>query len=477
MRRPLVAAMLCLWLTPASAVSAAPQPPKTTAEEAFDIGMEAYVYLYPLVTMDVTRLQMTNIEPGRLPGRGPANAFSHMRAFPAADMKVVVRPNFDTLYSSGWLDLTRGPVIVSAPDTGGRYYLLPMIDMWTDVFAVPGKRTSGTAAADFAVVPPGWKGTLPAGVQPIQAPTPYVWVVGRTQTNGVKDYEAVHRVQDGYRVTPLSQWSKPATPAPFRADPAVDMKTPPLDQVNGMSARKYFAYGADLMRLHAPHVTDWSTVERMKRIGLEPGRPFSWDALEPAVQQALDRVPAAAIQAMAARLPTLARVVDGWQMNTDSMGVYGNFYLKRAIVAMIGLGANQPQDAIYPLNVGDADGRPLRGENSYVLHFSKDQLPPVEAFWSLTMYDADGFQVANPIDRFAIGDRDALKYNADGSLDLYIQHANPGPDRESNWLPAPASGTLGITMRLYAPRAPALDGRWSPPPVRRADARVEALPH
>ena len=243
-----------------------------------------------------------------------------------------------------------------------------------------------------------------------------------------------------------------------------------------MSAKQYFALAAELMKVHPPHATDWSMIERIKRVGLEPGKSFSWDTLDPAVRDALGRVPAAAVKAMVAKVPTLARVVNGWQMNTDTMGVYGNFYLKRAIVAMVGLGANQPEDAIYPLNVGDEDGKPLRGENTYVMHFDKAELPPVEAFWSLTMYDADGFQVANPISRFAIGDRDALKFNADGSLDIYIQHTSPGPDRESNWLPAPATGVLGLTMRLYAPKAPALYGKWSPPAVRKEGSKVEALP-
>jgi hypothetical protein len=171
----------------------------------------------------------------------------------------------------------------------------------------------------------------------------------------------------------------------------------------------------------------------------------------------------------------MARVVNGWQMNTDTMGVYGDNYLKRAIIAMIGLGANQLDDAIYPLNTSDADGNPLSGEHKYVLHFDKQELPPVNAFWSVTMYDEQGFQVANPINRFAIGDRDNLKYNADGSLDLYFQHENPGADKESNLLPSPPSGTLGVTMRVYAPKAPALDGSWNPPAIKRLDG-TDALP-
>jgi hypothetical protein len=446
-----------------------------SAQEAYEISVEAYIYLYPLVIMDVSRRQLTNIETGKIAGRGPMNTFSHIRAYPSADFKEVVRPNFDTLYSSGWLDLTKEPVIVSVPDTQGRYYLLPMMDTWTDVFAVPGKRTSGTKPGNFAVVPPGWSGALPEGIERINAPTPYVWIIGRTQTNGPKDYDTVHKIQDGYRITPLSQWGKQPSAATAEIDSTVDMKTPPLVQVNSMPAGKYFSYAAELMKVNPPHITDWSTIARLKRLGLEPGKSFDFAKADPVVQNALEQSTTEGLKVMKEKLPTLARVVNGWQMNTDTMGVYGDYYLKRAIVALVGLGANQPADAIYPLNVTDADGRPVDGSNKYVLHFSKEQLPPVDAFWSLTMYDSQGFPGANSLNRFAIGDRDDLKYNDDGSLDLYIQHESPGMDKESNWLPAP-TGPLGLTLRLYAPKAQALDGRWVPPPVKLTEGPLQLLP-
>jgi hypothetical protein len=343
------------------------------------------------------------------------------------------------------------------------------MDMWTDAFAVPGKRTTGTKAASFAVVPVGWQGRLPAGMQKIQSPTPYVWIIGRTQTNGPKDYAAVHKVQDGYTITPLSQWGKAPQPVAAVIDPSVDMRTPPLLQVNNMPAAAYFKYAAEIMRLNPPHDTDWSIIARLKRIGIEPGRSFDYDKLDPGIQQALAKAAADAHGYMMAKVPTLARVVNGWQMNTDTMGVYGDFYLKRAIIAMAALGANQPDDAIYPLCLTDADAKPLDGAHKYVLHFRKEDLPPVDAFWSVTMYDEKGFPVANSINRFAIGDRDDLKYNADGSLDLYFQNESPGADKESNWLPSPPAGTLGVTMRLYEPKAQALDGRWNPPAVKRVD--------
>jgi hypothetical protein len=435
-----------------------------SADEAQTIVQESYVYLYPLVLMDLTRKQLINADPKTNPIGGPANAFTHIRTFPPADMRAVVRPNFDTLYSSAWLDLTGGPLVVSTADTGGRYFLLPMLDMWTDVFAVPGKRTNGTGAANFALTPPGWTGQVPQGVTAIRSPTPHVWIIGRTQTNGVEDYAAVHKVQDGYKITYLADWGKAPRKIEHKIDPTVDTKTEPLRQVEEMPAVAFFKYGAELMKVNPPHDTDWSINARMKHIGLEPGKSFEDGKVTADV---LARGAAAGLKLMREKAPTLARVTNGWQMNTDTMGVYGDFYLKRAIVALMGLGANQPEDAIYPLNIADAVGKPVTAENKYVLHFNKEELPPVGAFWSLTMYDAEGFQVANSINRFAIGDRDALKFNGDGSLDLYIQNQNPGSDKEANWLPGPKSGGLGLTLRLYAPKPQALDGRWNPPAIRR----------
>jgi hypothetical protein len=357
-------------------------------------------------------------------------------------------------------------VVVSTADTGGCYFMLPMLDMWTDVFAVPGKRTNGTGAANFALVPPGWKGKLPRSVERINAPTAYVWIIGRTQTNGVKNYEAVHKIQDGYKITRLADWGKTPRKVQQKIDPSVDTKTEPLRQVNTMSAVQYFKYGAELMKQNPPHATDWSIIARMKRIGLEPGKSFDGSK---AKVDALSKGSAGGLKLMQDKMPTIARVTNGWQMNTDTMGVYGNYYLKRAIVALAGLGANQVDDAIYPLNVSDADAKPVMAENKYALHFNKDGLPPVDAFWSLTMYDAEGFQTANPLNRFAIGDRDALKFNNDGSLDLYIQNENPGPDKESNWLPAPKSGKLGLTLRLYAPKPQVANGLWNPPAIKRVN--------
>jgi hypothetical protein len=395
------------------------------------------------------------------------NTFVHVPAFPPADLKVVVRINFDTLYSIAWLDLTKEPQVVSVPDTNGRFYLLPMLDMWSDVFASPGWRTTGTQAGRFLVTPPGWSGTVPEGFTCIKAPTPYVWIIGRTRTDGPPDYDAVHKIQAGYTVTPLSRWGKELEPLTVAIDPSVDMKTPPKVQTDTMPAAQYFAYAAELLKLHPPHLTDEPIVAQMRRIGIEPGKSFAFDKLAPTVRAALERARTDAQQLMQWKIPTIARVANGWSMNTDTMGVYGNYYLKRAMVARLGLGANLPEDAIYPLNLADDSGNPLDGANKYTIHFDKGATPPVDGFWSLTLYDSDGFQVANALNRFAVSSWMPFKENADGSLDLYFQNESPGEDKEQNWLPAPR-GPFNLTMRLYGPRQDALTGKWNPPPVRKA---------
>ena len=447
-----------------------------TEQEAHAIGVDAYLYFYPLVTMDVTRKQSTNFEPGKEPGRGPMNAFASMPAYPAASDRGVVRFNFDTLYSIAWLDLSKEPMIVSAPNTDGRYYLLPMLDMWTDVFASPGWRTTGTQAGNFLLTPPGWRPDLrerfidefrlPRDTQRIDAPTPFVLIIGRTKTDGPPDYDAVHKIQAGYKVTPLSEWGKSPTPVQVKIDPTVDMKTPPKIQVDTMPADKFFAYAAELLKVNPPHITDEPMIAQLKKIGIEPGKSFDIAKADPAIRNALGNAPEEAQRLMAWKLPTIARVANGWSMNTDTMGVYGNYYLKRAMVAQAGLGANLPEDAIYPINLADESGKPLDGANKYTLHFNKGDMPPANAFWSVTLYDPEGFQVANTLNRFAVSSWMPFKYNADGSLDLYFQNESPGVGKEANWLPAP-KGEFNLTMRIYAPRSEALTGRWNPPPVTR----------
>src|SRR5262245_41116119 len=280
------------WITLAFTLAlGAPVSAQSVSEqEAHNVARDAYIYAYPIVTMDVSMRQSTNVpNANTTPLRAPVNQFAHARTYPRAEDRDVVRYNFDTLYSPVWLDLAREPIVLSVPDTGGRYYLLPMLDMWTDVFAVVGSRTTGTKVGNFALVAPGWNGTLPDGMTKIVAPTPTIWILGRTQTNGPADYENVHKVQDGYKLTPLSQWGKGYTPpANPPTDAAVDNKTPPLVQVNRMDGVAVLGRLAELMAKQPPHANDYPILFRMRQIGFEPGKPFDAAKLDPALVKTIN---------------------------------------------------------------------------------------------------------------------------------------------------------------------------------------------
>ena len=461
MKRPFQQFLIAVLAMNFMAVAQATASKTLSKEEVQRIATQSYLYTYPMVLMDVTRRQMTNSEAGKIPGRGPMMQFTHLRTFPKAGAKEVVRPNFDTLYSLAWIDVSKEPVILSVPEVKDRFYMLPMLDMWTDVFAVIGTYGTGTQAGEYALALPDWQGKLPKGVKRIDVPTSTFWILGRTQTNGPKDYKYIHSIQNGYKITPLSSYGKAYKP-PFKKDPSVDETTPPLIQIGKMDGKTYFDYAMALMKKYPPHITDMVMVSRMQRIGLDP-ESYDYDRLPNNVKQALAHAAKTGYSEMKKYIPRLGYNANGWQISTKSMGVYGNDYLQRATINLIGLGANPYDQAIYPLNTADRNGNIPQGGHKYVIHFEKDDIPPVEAFWSITMYDEEGFQVANTLNRFAIGDRDELKFNKDGSLDIYIQHESPGKDKESNWLPSPAKGKLGITMRLYAPKQKVLDGEWKPP--------------
>ncbi|MDR3506275.1 MAG: DUF1254 domain-containing protein [Caulobacteraceae bacterium] len=440
-----------------------------TEAQAYDIGREAYAYLFPLVVMDVTRrVQTTVAAPGLAPKAAPMNVLANMRAFPPGDFRDVVRPNFDTLYSNAWIDLRDGPMVISVKPGIDRYYLLPVMDMWTDVFTVPGTRTLGAEGADYVLTAPGWRGDLPAGLRQVEAPTPIVWLIGRTQTNSPTDYAHVHAIQDGYRLVPLSAWghlSVREAPTPV-VDTEIDRKTPPARIVAQMPADRFFTYAAQLIAIAPPHAVDGPELDRLARIGFVVGKPFDFDGAPAPVKAGLARAAVDARPGIILGLVQAGSARRGWRYIVGGMGAYGGDYGLRAAIAMGGLGANRPEDAIYPAAFVDADGKPLDGHNGYALHFTKAELPPVDAFWSLTLYDREGYPEPNALNRFALGDRDPPQYNADGSLDLYIGGADPGVGKSANWLPA-APAPFSLSLRLYLPKPQALDGRWSAPPVRR----------
>ncbi len=436
---------------------------------ALEAGVEAVVYGLPLVIMDITKAKTTNVEkPEAL--AAPVNQFVNLRSFPDASFKDVVRPNVDTLYSSAFLDLAAEPIVLSVPDTHGRYYLMPMLDAWTNVFASPGKRTTGTKAGNFAITGPDWKGTLPAGVKELKSPTNMAWIIGRTQTNGPADYPAVHAIQDGYKLTPLSSFGKRYVAPQGKVDPDVDMKTPPLEQLQKMSAETFFDRLATLLKANPPPASEAPILEKLKTIGLVPGEKFELAKLDPAVAKGLKYSVEVALEKLQTASKETGAGVNGWRVPPMILGNYGSDYGVRAVVALIGLGANLPQDAVYPSIFVDADGSPFDSANRYVIHFDKGATPPVDAFWSVTLYDNDGFFIANPINRFAISSWMPVKKNADGSVDLYVQRDSPGKDKEANWLPS-GDKAFNLTLRMYWPKEKPpsiLDGSWAPPAVKRA---------
>ncbi len=440
-----------------------------TEDKAFAIAVDAYVYGYPLVTMEMTRRVMTNAEEPK-DNHAPMGQFFNARTYPDASFRDITAPNADTLYSTAWLDLSTEPYVLSIPDEGDRYYLMPMLSGWTDVFEVPGKRTTGDKAQTYAITGPNWKGDLPQGVKELKSPTSMAWILARTYCTGTdEDYKAVHAIQDKYKLVPLSAYGKDYTPPKGKVDSKIDMKTPVRDQVNGMTAAAYFTLLAELMKNNPPVEADAPMVARMAKVGLVPGKDFDMGKLDPAVAKSLERAPKEGVGKIMGYFKEAGALVNGWTFTTKT-GLYGTDYLDRALITAIGLGANRPQDAVYPTSEMDADGSAYSGASKYVMHFAKGETPPADGFWSITMYNADYFFVANDLNKYTVSPRNDLKYNEDGSLDIYIQKDSPGKDKEANWLPAPPDKFI-LMMRLYWPKEKdpsIIDGTWKPPAAKRA---------
>jgi hypothetical protein len=469
--KQIVALLTILLLVPVGAVSMAPEPVTTvelTVDQAVSIAGDAYIYGYPLVTMDLTRRVMTNVAEPQ-PPHAPMGQFAHSRTYPTVAFRGVTAPNADTLYSTAWLDVSKEPYILSIPQMWGRYFLLPMLDGWTNVFQAAGKATSGTMPHRIGITGPAWRGTLPTGVKEYRSPTNMVWIIGGTYCTGTaQDVKAVHLLQDKISLTPLSAYGGPYTPPASTVDPNLDMKTVVRDQVNAMDVATFFNKLAELMRDNPPAEADAPVIARMATIGLVPGQRFDVRKLGPEIAKALEVVPRESFAKIMAQFKQGGTNGNGWRFTTQ-VGVYGRNYMQRALITAIGLGASRPEDVVYPVSETDGNGEPYDGASAkYVMHFEKGQMPPANAFWSLTLYDVGYYFVANRLNRYALSPRNKLKYNRDGSVDLYIQKKSPGPGKESNWLPAP-DGRFILMLRLYWPRQQPpsiLDGTWKFPQVK-----------
>jgi len=434
-----------------------------TPQEVRVIAERAYLFAYPMVLMEYTRRGA--VERSGLGTAEAMNRFMNAQVFPDHRFRQVIRPNADTLYSSAWLDLSKEPLVLRVPDTHDRYYLMQFMDAWTETFDVPGKRTTGTGERWFAIVGPGWQGNLPERAQRIESPTNMVWLLGRTQTNNASDYENVHAIQRGFLLMPLSLY--PDGPRPVNPGaPRPAALTPPM-QVERLTVVEFFTTFASLLEANPPHKGDEAMMRDLARIGIIPGKPFHVEGLRADQVKALEEGASKAAKHLAGVEGHFGNVgKTGWSDFGTKIGRYGIDYDARASIARVGLGANPPEDATYLQCQQDSAGQPLDGSHKYRLHFEKGQTPPVRAFWSVTMYGEDGYFTANSINRFAIGDRDPLRFNQDGSLDLIIQHDAPDAEKQANWLPAPA-GSFNLNLRMYWPRESVLKGQWIPPAVIR----------
>lgn len=443
--------------------------------EAQQIAEDAYIYGYSLITTEVTRVQMSNVP--KVEGlTAPTGQFINIPRYPPADYRGVSAPNADTLYSLGWLDLTE-PQVFSHPDMGNRFYLFEVTDLWmSDSESSPSRRTADGKAANYLFTGPGWKGEVPAGMKQFPMATRYMVILGRTYADGTEqDYKAVNELQAQYKITPLSSWGKSYTPVapPVNPNPGFSMTDKPQPVIIAMGTEGYFNLLAKLMGGDAPPAAgDGPILASMAKIGIVPGKPFEMSKLDPAVQAALKDIPQSALKKIEDNKAALGGIIDGWVV-TKGLGTYGpDSYMMRAVVAAFGWPANQQRDAVYPYTETDSTGQKLTGANKYTLTFAKDATPPVNGFWSITMYmiDQGWWFVPNPLNKFTVSLRDNPKFNADGSLTLYFQNESPGKDKEANWLPAP-KGEFIPMLRMYWPKdeSPSiLNGSWKPPAVQKA---------
>lgn len=453
----LVAAVVFL---PSPARAILPAAPSGTDETAA-LAVEAYAYAYPLVLTELAR--RTALASGAV-----ANRFTHQRTLADAATVDPLRPNPDVLQSTLWFDVAAEPLVVAIPDAGDHWWDLPMFDAWMEVFATPGPRTSGGGAQTWAIVAPGWSGTLPPGVGRIEAPTPTGWIAARIATHDASEYDAVHRFQDGLVATPLGSYGKPAA-ATTAASPTAVASAPPsaAAQILRLSTNEFFAIFTALTKTNRPHAQDWSILQRMARIGIAPGAPFAPDRLPADAAAVVQQTPRTAGQVLFDAWKRSGTRLNGWRSLLTPMGAYGTDYRRRQVVAYSAFGAETSDDVYFLTTIAGADGQPLESSERYVLHFEPDMLPPVQSFWSLAMYDDQNHLPGGTRPRLAIGSRDPLVKNPDGSLDVLVQAKPPAADRLANWLPPPAEGRFSMTLRLYRAGTSALDGFWMPPAVTR----------
>jgi hypothetical protein len=445
-------------------------------EGARAIAKEAVIYGFPLV--DNYRIQYSYFVDRDNPDyKAPWNTINNVARVFTPEDKAIQTPNSDTPYSQLGADLRREPLVISVPEVkAGRYYSLQFVDMYTFNFAYVGSRATGSAAGHFLLAGPRWSGEKPAGITAvIQSETDFDFVQYRTQLFNAADIDNVEKVQAGYKVEPLSQFlGQPAPPAP----PAVDF-IKPLSPEDERTSPKFFDTLNFVLQFCPIHPSETELMARFARLGIGAGKTFNFDALTPELQQAVRDGMADAWKEFAEFKAT--QIDTGKRPASEGFGTrefLKSDYMARMAAAALGIYGNSKEEALYPAYFVDAHGEKLNGSHRYALSFTPDQLPPVNSFWSLTVYELPASLLyANPIHRYLINSPmlPGLKRDADGKITIYLEHESPGKDLESNWLPIPA-GPFWATLRLYWPKPEALDGRWKQPPLERLGAADKAAP-
>ncbi len=440
-------------------------------KRALALGVQAYVYGIPLLDTDRVFRTATSVNVPDGKGGGPVNQFSHFRRFTNPTDKTVVAPNRDTLYSMAWLDLSRQPMIMHMPVVRGRFVVFELLDPYTENFAAIG--SVGYPPGDYAIVPPRWHGRLPHGVRRINSPYTRAWVIGRTYIKDAADTPNVVRIQNRYSITPLNKWGTSYRPPKPRHPDRKSFKYKVPGTGPHANPLAFFDALGDQLKLFPPPARDRPLLAQLASVGVGPGRhPSSEAKLSAATRAGLAAAVAAGEKQVTTDLDRKfiqgAAKDNGWLVSRT--GHYGTDYAGRAVVDKIGLGAPISSLAIYPFTITDRNLQPLTGSKRYVAHFSKQYLPfPVRAFWSMTLYDSHGFFVPNKAHVYLINNRSHVHYNADGSLDIYIQPTAPlSALQRRNWLPSPAGRSFRLIMRLYKPvNVPGiLSGTsWRPPSV------------
>ncbi len=416
---------------------------------AYSSGIQAYLYSQPLMKMATIMQKHTS--------HTPLNKFNHHRDLVDHTFSEFVSPNNDTLYSFAWLDLTNGPIELSIPAIKNRYFTFQFLDMYTNVYGYIGARMENKNGGTFLIIGTDYKGSIPKNRDVIKSPHNMTWVIGRTLIDGPKDLNAVHDLQDQYLLKPYKKNEK-KTPTYL----------PYLSESEYKDPKKYFSNVAHLMKMYPPLPEDRALLPQLEQVGIDYKNGTMKDS-NSATMDGLKRAVMDAEEIILNSRNDVGHLVNNWTIHYENIGEFNEHYLFRAITAQFGIGANLTQEAMYPRALLDSKGRPLMGENKYVLHFEKDELPKVNSFWSLSMYGANQLFVRNPIDRFSIGDRtEGLTYNEDGSLDIYIQGSSP-VRKESNWLPSPTSEKFNVVLRMYLPKQEVTNGTYKLPGIKKVN--------